>query len=132
MVCCAKTCIVCGTAFTPHSGAQKTCAACKAKAAEKPVKAPTKAQVTERNSRQRETIKRLQEQIGRLKAQILAPQQMILAENDKLKRAIKMQRMLVGDEQRAAAAMGQRNLALRRAITAAITALQSALSEDRS
>lgn len=126
-----KVCVACGEVYQPSGPAQKRCPACQAKAAEKPVKEPTKAQVAERNSRQRETIKRLQEQIGRLKAQILAPQKMILAENDKLKRAIEMQRMLVGDEQRAAAAMGQRNLALRRAITAAIDALTAALEEDR-
>lgn len=120
----------CGKVFTPTSGAQKRCPACRQALAEQPECAPTSRQLAEMNRRQRETIKRLQTEISELKGKMLAPQQALVSQIEELEKAIARQRKIVGDGQRAVAVMGQRNHELRKAIAAAIESLQRILKED--
>ena len=125
-----KICEKCGHAFSPTSGVQKRCPECRAALAAKPVRAPTKKQLAERNKRQHETIKKLQAEIAKLKGTMLAPQQALVAQIETLEKAIARQREIVGEGQRAVSAMGQRNHELRKGIVAAIDALQGLLKED--
>ena len=125
-----KICEKCGKAFAPASGVQKRCPDCRAALAEKPKRAPTNRQLAEMNGRQRATIKRLQEEIAKLKGTMLAPQQALVSQIETLEKAIARQREIVGEGQRAVAAMGQRNHELRKGIVAAIEAMQGILKED--
>ena len=109
-----KICEKCGHAFSPTSGAQKRCPECRA----------ALKQLAERNKRQTETIKKLQAEIAKLKGTMLAPQQALVAQIETLEKAIARQREIVGEGQRAVAAMGQRNHELRKGIVAVIDALQ--------
>ena len=118
-----KICEKCGHAFSPTSGVQKRCPECRAALAAKPVRAPTKKQLAERNKRQHETIKKLQAEIAKLKGTMVA-------QIETLEKAIARQREIVGEGQRAVSAMGQRNHELRKGIVAAIDALQGLLKED--